>query len=147
VATATPLIPAQMGRGIDNGLMHHYHTHTGVQQERFPNLKSTAREHKRMATYLMLTSFVDKGERSAQDYAERINEINKEIDFRGGKVLAQYALLGPYDFVMIVEAPGDEVIAKLAIHLRAVGPLQTTTFAAIPMQNLVATLQDKPRSF
>ncbi len=100
-----------------------------------------------MATYLMLTSFADKADRSTQDYAERIKEINKEIDFRGGKIIAQYALLGPYDFVMIVEAPGDEVIAKLAIHLRAVGPLQTTTFAAIPMDSLVAALQDKARNF
>ncbi len=100
-----------------------------------------------MATYMMLTSFTDKGERSVSGYAETIREIAKEIDYRGAKIITQYALLGPYDFVMIVEAPGDEVVAKLAIHLRAIGPLQTTTFAAIPMDSLIATLQEKPRNF
>jgi uncharacterized protein with GYD domain len=61
----------------------------------------------------------------------------------GVKVIAQYALLGQYDFVNIVEAPSDEIAAKLSIHLSAKAELRTLTLPAIPLDNLVATLKKK----
>ena len=57
--------------------------------------------------------------------------------------MSQYALLGQYDFVSIVEAPSNEVMAKLAIRLSAMGTTQTLTMAAITLDNLIAALKDK----
>lgn len=100
-----------------------------------------------MAIYLMLTTLTDEGRRTIKDNPERIREVNKEVEYMGVKILAQYALLGPYDFINIIEAPSDEVAAKLAIHLSARGTLQVMTLSAMPLDNLIAALQKKPTQF
>lgn len=61
----------------------------------------------------------------------------------GVKILSQYALLGQYDFVNIVEAPSNETVAKLAIRLSARGTTQTLTLAAIGVDDLIATLKER----
>src|SRR4030066_223100 len=68
-----------------------------------------------MSIYLMLTTLTDSGRKALQEDPEILKEINKEVEFMGVKVLTQYALLGQYDFVNILEAPSNEAIAKLAI--------------------------------
>jgi uncharacterized protein with GYD domain len=60
-------------------------------------------------------------------------------------MLTQYALLGQYDFVNIVEAPNNEAVAKLAIRLSAKGTTQTLTLAAISIDDLIATLKERER--
>jgi uncharacterized protein with GYD domain len=60
----------------------------------------------------------------------------------GVKILTQYALLGQYDFVNIIEAPSDEVAAKLAIKLSAMGAFQPMTLAAIPLNNLIKSVKN-----
>ena len=97
-----------------------------------------------MPIYLMLTTLTDEGRKTIKDNPERIKEVNKEVELMGVKILAQYALLGPYDFVNIVEAPRDEVAAKLAIQLSARGTVQTMTFSAMSVDDLIATLKEKP---
>ena len=64
----------------------------------------------------------------------------------GIKILAQYALLGQYDFVNILEAPSDEAAAKLAINLSARGTMQTLTLTAIAVDDLIATLKKEQNS-
>ncbi len=101
-----------------------------------------------MSTYLMLTSLTDEGRKTIKDNPDRIKEINKEIELMGIKVLAQYALLGPYDFVNIIEAPSDETAARLAINLSSRGTMQTLTLTAMAVDNLIANLkkaQSQPR--
>ena len=100
-----------------------------------------------MAVYLMLTTLTGEGRRKIEEYPEWLKELNKEVEYMGVKILAQYGLLGPYDFVQIVEAPSDETAAKLAIHLSGRGGLQTLTFTAIPLDNLIATLKKKSEPF
>ncbi len=97
-----------------------------------------------MAVYLMLTTLTGEGRRKMEDYPEWLKELNKEVEYLGVKILAQYGLLGQYDFVNIIEAPSDEIAAKLAIHLSARGGLQTLTLTAIPLDKLIATLKKKP---
>ncbi|MBI2868500.1 MAG: GYD domain-containing protein [Chloroflexi bacterium] len=94
-----------------------------------------------MPTYLMLTTLTDEGRRTIKDNPDRIKEVNKEVELMGVKVLAQYALLGPYDFVNIIEAPRDEVAAKLAINLSSRGTVQTLTLTAMSVDELIATLK------
>ena len=100
-----------------------------------------------MAIYLTLTTLTDEGRKKMEDYPEWLKEVNKEVEHMGVKILSQYALLGQYDFVNILEAPSDEIAAKLAIHLSARGGFQTLTLAAIPLDDLIATLKKKPELF
>jgi len=96
-----------------------------------------------MSVYLMLTTLTDTGRKALQDDPEILKEINKEMEFMGVKMLTQYALLGQYDFVNIIEAPNNEAVAKLAIRLSAKGTTQTLTLAAITLDDLIATLKDR----
>ncbi len=96
-----------------------------------------------MALYLLLTNLTEEGRKTIEDFPERLKELNKEVEYMGVKILAQYGLLGQYDFVNIVEAPSDEVAAKVAIHLSARGGLQTLTLTAIPLDSLITTLKKK----
>ena len=98
-----------------------------------------------MPVYLMLTTITDQGRRTIKENPERIKEVNKEVELMGVKILCQYALLGPYDFVNIIEAPRDEVAAKLAINLSARGTVQTLTLSAMPVDEFIETLK-KPSS-
>ena len=94
-----------------------------------------------MSVYLMLTTLTDAGRKALQENPDSLKEINKEVEYMGVKILAQYALLGQYDFVNLLEAPSNEVIAKLAISLSAKGTTQTLTLSAINLDDLIATLK------
>ncbi|MFC1920673.1 GYD domain-containing protein [Chloroflexota bacterium] len=90
-----------------------------------------------MAVYVMLTSLTDEGRKTIRGNPERIIEVNKEVEEMGGKILAQYSILGPYDFINIIEAVGNTTITKIALELGSRGTLQTTTFAAISIDDLI----------
>ena len=98
-----------------------------------------------MSVYLMLTTLTDKGRNAIQEDPELLREINKEVEFMGVKILDQYALLGQYDFVNILEAPSNEAMAKLATRLSARGNFQTLTLTAITLDDLISTLKEKDR--
>ena len=99
-----------------------------------------------MSVYLMLTTITDEGRKTIRENPERIKEVNKEVELMGVKILAQYALLGPYDFVNIIEAPRDEVAAKLAINLSARGTVSAMTLPAMAVDDLITTLKKEPSS-
>src|SRR5208337_1803060 len=99
-----------------------------------------------MAIYLLLSTLTGEGRKAIEEYPEKLKELNKEVEYMGVKIIAQYALLGQYDFVNVVEAPSNEKAAELAIHLSA-GGLQSLTLAAIPLDKLIETLKRKPQVF
>ena len=72
---------------------------------------------------------------------ERIKEVNKEIEAFGVKVLEQYAVLGPYDFVNLVEAPDNEAIFKVSVELGSRGTIQITSMPAITIDELIESLR------
>lgn len=94
-----------------------------------------------MATYVMLTTLTDEGRKSIKENPGRIKEVNKEIEAMGVKILAQYAILGPYDFINILEAASNKVISKLAVELGARGTLQTVTMAAMTLDDFIDGLR------
>ena len=96
-----------------------------------------------MSVYLMLTSFTDEGRKATEEDPESLREINKEVEYMGVKILAQYALLGQYDFVNILEASSNEAVAKLAMRLSGKGTMQTLTLAAITLDDLITALKKK----
>ena len=89
-----------------------------------------------MAIYVMLTTLTDEGRRTVKANPQRIQEVNKEVEAMGVKILAQYAVLGPYDFVNILEAADNRAVAKVAVELGSRGTLQTMTLAAMPVDEL-----------
>ena len=94
-----------------------------------------------MPIYLMLSTITDEGRKTIRDEPDRIKEVNKEVEYMGVKIISQYALLGQYDFVNIIEAPSDEIAAKLAIHLSARGTVQPMTLPAMSVEKLIETLK------
>ncbi len=92
-----------------------------------------------MAVYVMFSTLTDEGRKTIKNNPGRIKEVNKEVEEMGGKILAQYAVLGPYDFISIIETVGNTTIAKIALELGSRGTLQTMTMAAIPIDDLIAS--------
>lgn len=86
-----------------------------------------------MATYILLTTLTDQGRKTLKANPNRIKEVNKEIEGMGGKVIGQYAVLGMYDFVNVVEAPDNETIARISVELGSRGTLSIMTLPAIPI--------------
>lgn len=94
-----------------------------------------------MALYVMLTNLTDEGRKTIKQHPERIREVNREVEAMGVKILAQYVVLGPYDFVNILEAPGNEAVSRVAIELGSRGTLQTMTMAAMGLDDFIASLR------
>ena len=90
-----------------------------------------------MATYVMLTTLTDEGRKTIKGNPQRIKEVNKEVEAMGAKILAQYSLLGPYDFVNILEAPDNKTITRVALELGSRGTLQTMTMAAMTLDEFI----------
>jgi uncharacterized protein with GYD domain len=95
-----------------------------------------------MATFIMLSTLGPEGAATVRENPERIKAVNDEVESMGVKVLQQYALLGPYDFCNILEAPDEKAMAKVAMTLSARGTLKSLTLTAIPIDEFIATLGD-----
>ena len=93
-----------------------------------------------MPTYVMLTNLTAEGVRTLKNNPNRVTEVNKEVEAIGVKVQAQYAILGPYDFVTIVEAPDDKTMAKVSVELGSRGTMKSQTLAAMPVEDLAGAL-------
>lgn len=98
-----------------------------------------------VATYVLLTKVTAAGVKTLQSNPRRIKEVNKEIEALGARVVAQYATLGRYDFVNIVEAKDSETIARVSVGLGARGTVQIETMQAIPIETFIRTIGKKSR--
>lgn len=94
-----------------------------------------------MAIYLMFTTLTSEGRKTLRERPERIKEVNREVEKMGVKILHQYAILGPYDFVNILDAPNNEVISKVAVELGSRGTVQTMTLTALPVDEFIQALK------
>ncbi|HAR96850.1 MAG TPA: GYD domain superfamily [Deltaproteobacteria bacterium] len=94
-----------------------------------------------MPPYILMSTLTDEGRKTIKNNPERIEAVNKEIEQMGVKVLAQYAVLGPYDFISILDAPSNEVIAKVSMELGARGTVHIITLPAIPIPEFVKKLK------
>jgi uncharacterized protein with GYD domain len=94
-----------------------------------------------MPYYVMLSKLTDSGRKTIMRNPGRIWEVNKEVEAMGAKILSQYSLLGEYDFVTILEAPSNTVIARVSASLGSRGTLEPLTMSAITVEDLVKELQ------
>ncbi len=90
-----------------------------------------------MPIYIMISTLTDEGRKTIKKHPERIEEVNREIENMGAKVLAQYAILGQYDFITILDAPNNEAIAKISIEMGSRGTVQIVTLPAISVDEFI----------
>ncbi|MEJ5339035.1 MAG: GYD domain-containing protein [Aquificaceae bacterium] len=96
-----------------------------------------------MPVYVMLTTLTDEGMKTLKHKPERIKEVDKEVLERFGvKVLAQYVVMGPYDFVNILEAPDNDTIVKMAVELGSRGTIRTLTMPALDVDQFIKDLKE-----
>ena len=96
-----------------------------------------------MPTYIMLSTLTDGGAITLKSKPDRIKEVNKEIEAMGAKIINQYATLGIYDFVNILEAPDIETVTKLSVELGSRGTVRITTLPAISIDHFISILKKK----
>jgi uncharacterized protein with GYD domain len=94
-----------------------------------------------MPPYIMMSTLTDEGRKTIKTNPERIEAVNKEIERMGARVLVQYAVLGQYDFISVLDAPSNEVIAKVSMELGARGTVHIVTFPAIPIPEFIDKLK------
>ena len=93
-----------------------------------------------MPTYVMLTNLTPEGVRTLKNNPNRVGEVNKEVEQIGAKVVAQYATLGQYDFVTVVEAPDDKTMARVSLELGSRGTARYESLIAIPIDDFISAL-------
>jgi uncharacterized protein with GYD domain len=94
-----------------------------------------------MAHYIILSKLTDEGRKTIKQKPGRILEVNKELEKMGVNVKEQFAVLGPYDIVNIVEAPDNLTIMKASAEIGSRGSVQLLTLPAIPIEELVKKLK------
>ena len=95
-----------------------------------------------MTTFVMLSTLGPDGSETLKNNPARIREVNAEVEAMGATVLVQYVLLGQWDFVTIIEAPDEVVMARIATTLAARGTLKTRTMTAISVEDFITGLGD-----
>ena len=95
-----------------------------------------------MPTYLMLSRLTAKGVQTLSSNPERLKEVNKDVEELGAKVLHQWACLGPFDFVNIVEAPDAQTIAGVSVRRGARGSSKLESYELIEIDSLLGSISD-----
>ncbi len=94
-----------------------------------------------MPTYLMLSTLTEKGRQTLNANPARLREVNRDVEELGAKVLHQWASLGEYDFVNVVEAPDELTMANLSLKLGARGSVKFQTLILLSVDDLLTALE------
>jgi uncharacterized protein with GYD domain len=94
-----------------------------------------------MSTFLMLSTVGPDGAATLTENPDRLKAVNAEVEAMGVHVVAQWALLGPYDFCTILDAPDEKTMARVALVLGSRGTLKTLTLPAIPIDEYIETVR------
>ena len=93
-----------------------------------------------MPTYIMLCTLTPEGVSTIKNNPARIREVNREVEQLGAKVISQWATLGRFDFINVLEAPDEETIARVSLQLGSRGTGRYETLTAIPVDDFIASL-------
>jgi uncharacterized protein with GYD domain len=93
-----------------------------------------------MPTFVLLSTLTPEGVQTIKNTPSRIREVNQEIEQLGAKVTAQWATLGRFDFVNVVEAPDETTIARVSLELGSRGTAHYETLSAIPVEDFISAL-------
>ncbi len=93
-----------------------------------------------MPTYVMLSTLTPEGAQTIKDNPNRIREVNREVEELGASVKAQWATLGQFDFVNVIEASDERTIARVSLELGARGTARYETLIAIPIDEFIDSM-------
>jgi len=91
-------------------------------------------------TFILMTTLTPEGVQTLKNNPARIREVNREVEQLGATVKAQWAVLGHYDFVNVIEAPDEKTIARVSLELGSRGTARYESLAAIPIDEFIAAL-------
>ena len=94
-----------------------------------------------MPIFILLSTLTQRGVTTLKSNPERLREVNKDVEELGCRVLHQWATLGEFDFVNVVEAPDTATIAKVSVALGARGSTRIQTLPALSIDEFVQTIQ------
>jgi uncharacterized protein with GYD domain len=94
-----------------------------------------------VSLYVMLSTLSESGRKVLRERPGWIRKVNADVQGMGARVVAQYAVLGPYDFVTIIDAPDNATISRISVELGARGGMNGMTMAAIPLDEFVTGLE------
>ncbi len=97
-----------------------------------------------MTSYVMLSTLTDEGRKTLKSRPDRMQEVNKEIEEMGARVVYQFAVLGSYDFVNVLEAPSNEVMARISMELGSRGTMKMVTMPAVSIGEFVELMTAAP---
>jgi len=95
-----------------------------------------------LGKYILLSKLTTEGRKTLKTRPQRIKEVNKELEAFGVKVLEQYAVLGPYDFVNIVEAPDNDAIFRISVELGSRRTIGIMSMPAVAVDDLIQALKE-----
>jgi uncharacterized protein with GYD domain len=93
-----------------------------------------------MPTYILLTTLTAQGVQTLKSNPDRLREVNRDVEELGAKVLHQWATLGPFDFVSVVEAANDAAIARVSVALGARGSAKIQTVSALSIDEFLGAV-------
>jgi uncharacterized protein with GYD domain len=93
-----------------------------------------------MPTFVLLSTLTAEGVQTLKNNPQRLREVNKEIEQLGATVTAQWAVLGRFDFVNIVEAPDETTMARVSLELGSRGTARYESLVAIPVDDFISAL-------
>jgi uncharacterized protein with GYD domain len=93
-----------------------------------------------MATFIMLSTLTPEGVQTVKNNPSRIREVNKEIEQLGANVKAQWAVLGRFDFINVIEVPDEQTMARVSLELGSRGTARYESLPAIPVDDFIASL-------
>ncbi len=93
-----------------------------------------------MPTFIMLSTLTPEGVQTVKNNPQRIKEVNKEVEQIGAKVVAQWATLGRFDFINVIEAPDEKTMSKVSLELGSRGTARYESLPAIPIDEFIESL-------
>ena len=97
-----------------------------------------------MATYILMGTLTEEGRKTVKERPQRVLEVNKEIEAFGARVIAQYAVLGPYDFVTVLQAPNNETVARISSEFASRGTLGLMSMPAFDISIYIHQIMGSP---
>ena len=93
-----------------------------------------------MAMYVSLLQFTEQGIRSVKDTTKRAAAATTEAEKMGLKVRDPFWTLGPYDVVLLLEAPDDQSVTAFTLKLGSLGNVKTQTMRAFRSEEMEGIL-------
>jgi uncharacterized protein with GYD domain len=91
--------------------------------------------------FILLSTLTPQGVQTLKSNPERLRQVNKDVEELGCKVLHQWATLGEFDFVNVVDAPDVATVAKVSVALGARGSTKIATVPALEIEDFLRTLE------